>query len=234
MVASSPLTNVCSQNLEQALRAVVRFLCREGGTAAQSRTSVLVVEDDAIVRAWVRLALENGEFSVAGEAPAIAPAHELLARRRSDLLLLDHRLPDGFGIDLVRALRRSADRTPAVIIAARAEPGLNEAAREAGAQGSVLKRGSAEELLAALRRVAHGEESWDPRHPRRAERAAALSPREREVLRLVTTGATNREISAQLGIGAETVKTLLRRSYSKLGVTRRAEAIAAAHEQGIY
>lgn len=213
--------------------AVVRFVV-ERGNAAPSRKTVLVVEDDAIVRAWVRLAFDDGEFSVVGEAPAIAAAHALLVRRRSDLLLVDHRLPDGFGIDLVRDLRRSADRTPAVIIAARAEPGLNEAAREAGAQGSVLKRGSAEELLDALRRVADGEESWDPRHPRRADRAGTLSPREREVLRLVTTGATNREISAQLGIGAETVKTLLKRSYAKLGVTRRAEAIAAAHEQGLY
>jgi len=121
-----------------------------------------------------------------------------------------------------------------VIIAARAEPGLNEAAREAGAQGSVLKRGSADELLTALRRVASGEESFDPRHPRRAPRAGALSPREREVLRMLTTGATNREISERMGIGSETVKTLLSRSYEKLGVSRRAEAIAAAHEQGIY
>ena len=86
----------------------------------------------------------------------------------------------------------------------------------------------------ALRRVAAGEQAFDPRHPRRAPRAGALSPREREVLRLVTTGATNREISATLGIGAETVKTLLSRIYAKLGVSRRAEAIAAAHDQGIF
>ncbi len=204
------------------------------GKAAQERTTVLVVEDDAIVRAWVRLALEDGEFTVAGEAPTIASALELVSRRRADLLLVDHRLPDRFGTEFVRELRRGGDRTPAVIIAARAEPGLNEAAREAGAQGSVLKRGSAEELLTALRRVARGEESFDPRHPRRAPRAGALSPREREVLRMRTTGATNREISERMGIGAETVKTLLSRSYEKLGVSRRAEAIAAAHEQGIY
>jgi two-component system response regulator DesR len=191
------------------------------------------VEDDAIVRAWVRLALEGSEFTVAGEAPTIDAARELVARRRVDLLLVDQRLPGKFGTELVRDLRREGDFTPAVIIAARAERGLNETAREAGAQGSILKRGSEEELLGVLRRVVAGEKAFDPRHPRRPASAGALSPRERQVVRLLTTGATNREISKELGIGAETVKTLISRSYSKLGVTRRAEAIAAAHEQGI-
>jgi DNA-binding NarL/FixJ family response regulator len=195
---------------------------------------VLVVEDDAIVRAWVRLALKGSEFSVGGEAPSTAEALDLVARRRSDVLLVDHRLPDRFGTELIRQLRQDGNRTPAVLIAARAEPGLNEAAREAGAQGSVLKRGSAEELLTTLRRVVGGDEAFDPRHPRRAPQHGALSPREREVVRLLTTGATNREISEQLGIGAETVKTLLARSYVKLGVSRRAEAIAAAHELGMF
>jgi DNA-binding NarL/FixJ family response regulator len=204
------------------------------GVAAPAKSTVLVVEDDAIVRAWVRLALDDGEFAVGGEAPTITEALELVDRRRCDLLLVDHRLPDRLGTEFVRELRRRGDRTPAVIIAARAEPGLNEAAREAGAQGSVLKRGSAEELLDVLRRVRRGEEAFDSRHPRRPPRAGALSPREREVVRLLTTGATNREISERLGIGTETVKTLLSRSYVKLGVTRRAEAIAAAHEQGIH
>jgi DNA-binding NarL/FixJ family response regulator len=98
----------------------------------------------------------------------------------------------------------------------------------------VLKRGSPEELLAVLRRVTRGGESFDPSHPRRPPRRGALSPREREVLRLLATGATNREISAQLGIGAETVKTIVSRSYDKLGVSRRAEAVTAAHELGLF
>jgi DNA-binding NarL/FixJ family response regulator len=195
---------------------------------------VLVVEDDAIVRVWVRLALKGSEFSVGGEATTTAAALDLVARRRSDVLLVDQRLPDRFGTELIRQLRQDGNRTPAVLIAARAEPGLNEAAREAGAQGSVLKRGSAEELLTTLRRVVGGDESFDPQHPRRPPQRGALSPREREVVLLLTTGATNREISEQLGIGPETVKTLLTRSYGKLGVSRRAEAIAAAHELGMF
>ena len=64
------------------------------------------MEDDAIVRAWVRLALEGSEFTVAGEAPTIAAARELIARRRVDLMLVDQRLPGKFGTELVRDLRR--------------------------------------------------------------------------------------------------------------------------------
>jgi DNA-binding NarL/FixJ family response regulator len=194
---------------------------------------VLVVEDDAIVRAWVRSALKGSEFRVGGEAPTTAAALELLSRRHGDVLLIDHRLPDLLGTELVRQLRRSGNRTPAVIIAARAEQGLNESAREAGAQGSVLKRGSVDELLGTLRRVAGGDEAFDPSHPRRPPLRAALSPREREVVRLLATGATNRQISEELGVGPETVKTLVSRSYAKLGVSRRAEAVTAAHELGV-
>jgi DNA-binding NarL/FixJ family response regulator len=146
---------------------------------------------------------------------------------------VDQRLPDRFGTELVRELRQTGDSRPAVIIAARAEPGLNDTAREAGAQGSVLKRGSVDELLTALRRVAAGGEAYDSRHPRRPQGRAALSPREREVLRLLATGATNRQIAASLALGEETVKTLLSRTYDKLGVSRRAEAVAAAHEQAV-
>jgi DNA-binding NarL/FixJ family response regulator len=206
---------------------------QRGGSAANQTTCVLVVEDDAIVRAWVRLALKASEFSVSGEASTTAAAVELLGRRRVDVLLVDQRLPDRFGIELVRELRQRGDRRPAVIIAARPEPGLNEAAREAGAQGSILKRGSAEELLAALRCVAHGDDAFDPSHPRRPHGRGALTPRERDVVRLLATGATNRQIAASLSIGEETVKTLLSRTYDKLGVSRRAEAVAAAHEQAI-
>jgi DNA-binding NarL/FixJ family response regulator len=210
-----------------------RYSRSREGVAATVTTCVLVVEDDAIVRAWIRLALKGTEFSVAGEASTTATALELLNRRRVDLLLVDQRLPDRFGVELVRELRGRGDPRPAVLIAARAEPGLNEAARDAGAQGSVLKRGSVEELLTALRRVADGDQAFDPSHPKRPNDRGALSPREREVVRLLATGATNREIAASLHVGEETVKTLLSRTYTKLGVSRRAEAIAAAHEQAI-
>lgn len=195
--------------------------------------TVLLVEDDSMVRGWVRLALEGSEFRLAGEAGTAAEALELVSRRRPALLLVDYRLPDGRGTELVRDLRRGGSSAPAVLMTANAEAGFNETARDSGAQGSVLKTGRVEELVAALRSVHAGGEAFDARHPPRPRGRGALSPREREVLKLVAGGATNREIAQQLGVGDETVKTLVSRTFSKLGVKKRAEAVAVAHEQGL-
>src|SRR5262249_38967047 len=104
--------------------------------ADRRQVGVLLVEDDSIVRAWVRSALEGTEFRIAGEAPSIAQALTLLRRRSAQLLLVDQHLADGLGVELIRGLRRSGDRTPAIVITARRQPGLNEDAREAGAQGA--------------------------------------------------------------------------------------------------
>lgn len=195
--------------------------------------AVLLVEDDAIVRAWVRLALAESEFRIAGEASTAEEALELAGRRAPALLLVDHNLPDGTGTELVRTLRERGSLVPAVLMTAGATGGLNEAAREAGVQGTVVKSGRGDELLRALRTVLEGRSTFDPRHPKRTPAQSPLTPRERDVLRLVAAGGTNAEVAAQLGLGDETVKTLLGRIFLKLGVRRRAEAVAVAHRAGL-
>lgn len=186
-----------------------------------------------MVRGWVRLALEESEFRIVGEAASSEEASALVERRLPDVLLVDYRLPDGRGTELIRRLRQSGVTAPALMMTASAEPGLNEAVRDAGAQGTVLKTGSIDELATALRGVAEGGAAFDARHPRRAAGQGALSPRERDVLRLVAGGRTNVQIADELGVGAETVKTLVARVFAKLGVRRRAEAVAAAHDRGL-
>ncbi len=194
---------------------------------------VLVVEDDAMVRSWVRLALRDSEFRVVGEAACAADTVELIERRRPELLLVDYRLAGETGTELIRSLRHACVTIPAVLMTANTETGLNEAVREAGGQGTALKTGSSDELLAALRAVAAGLTAFDPRHPARAPGRAMLSPREREALALVAKGATNSAIAGALGVGEETVKTLLARSFGKLGAHKRAEAVSRAHELGL-
>lgn len=186
-----------------------------------------------MVRDWLRLALEGSGFRVVGIANTAAEALDLVDRRRPSLLLVDQRLPDLVGTELVRELRRQNNQVPAVLMTANADAGFNEAARDSGAQGTVLKTGKAEELVSSLGTVAAGRPSFDARHPKRPSGRGALSPREREVLKLVAGGATNRDIAAKLSIGDETVKTLLSRTFAKLGVRRRAEAVSEAHRRGL-
>lgn len=194
---------------------------------------VLIVDDDEIVCAWLRRSLAGTEFRVAGEAPSHAAALKLLKRRRIDLLLVDFRLKDTNGLEFIRGLRADERMTPAVIMTATGERGLSEAAREAGAQGTLVKSSNPDSLLAALRAVAAGETWFDPGHPSRATDASPLTRREREVLTLAARGLTNRETAEQLELGEESVKTYLERAYAKLGVSRRAEAVAEAHRLGL-
>jgi DNA-binding NarL/FixJ family response regulator len=195
--------------------------------------SVLLVEDDAMVSGWVRLSLADRGMRVAGVAASSTDALGLMERRHVDVLLVDYRLPDGRGTELIRELRQQGNTVPAILMTANEESGFNEAARESGAQGTVLKTGHAADLVETLERVYRGENSFDPRHPPRVEGRSALSPREREVLQLVAAGATNEQIAETLGVGGETIKTLLARAFAKLGVRRRAEAVAAAHDRGL-
>jgi DNA-binding NarL/FixJ family response regulator len=199
----------------------------------RAELEVLIVDDDEIVCAWLRRSLAGTEFRVAGEAPSHAAALKLLKRRHIDLLLVDFRLKDKNGLEFIRGLRADERMTPAVIMTASGERGLSEAAREAGAQGTLVKSSNPDSLLAALRAVAAGETWFDPGHPSRANDASPLTRREREVLTLAARGLTNRETAEQLGLGEESVKTYLERAYAKLGVSRRAEAVAEAHRLGL-
>jgi DNA-binding NarL/FixJ family response regulator len=192
---------------------------------------VLVVEDDAMVRGWVRLSLRDSEFRIVGEAEDALQARALIERRCPDVMLVDYRLPARAGTELIRDLRQEGFAAPMVLMTANNERGLNEAVRAAGGQGTVLKTGSTEEMLRALRDVLAGGQAFDPRHPPR-DPSQALSRREREVLRLVAAGATNRDVAAELGVGDETVKTLSR-TFAKLGARRRAEAVSRTHDLGL-
>ena len=202
-------------------------------TVRRKTIRVHVVDDDPIVRAWVRQSFDQSEFQVEGEAETATEAERLCRERRADVVLIDEWLGDGLGTDLLRTLRQQDLLLPALITSASKVRGLNETAREAGAQGSLHMSAQPEKLLAALRDIAAGRESFDHDHPRRAAGQRSLSAREREVLQHVAIGATNREIAASLGISVETVNTLLDRVRLKLGVHRRAEAVAEARRLAI-
>lgn len=200
---------------------------------AGTYVGILIVDDDPMVRGWVRLSLDGTSFRVVGEAAGAEEAAALIDRRAPHVILVDQNLGGENGTAFVRSLRQRGVGVRMILMTASAQRGFNETAREAGAHGTMLKSGSADELLETLTTVSDGGERFDARHPRRAAGRAALSPREREALNLVAAGRSNREIAVELGVADETVKTMLARTFAKLGVRKRAEAVAIAHKQGL-
>lgn len=208
---------------------------------------LLIVDDDALVRAGLRAVLgSEPDLEVVGEAEngneAIAAASELAP----DLVLMDIRMPEMDGLAATKTI--VADGGPSVLILTTFE--LDEYVYEAmrvGASGFMLKRSTPEDLITAVRIAVSGDSLVLPETMRRmveqfassGEAAAKvrkdigrLTAREQDVLRLVAQGLSNVEIADQLFVSRETVKSHVTSILTKLGVRDRTQAVIAAYESG--
>jgi DNA-binding NarL/FixJ family response regulator len=215
---------------------------------ATGTISVLLVDDDALVRAGLSTMLSSDdEIAVVGEA---ADGLDAITQARSlapDVVVMDVRMPRLDGIEATARLT-SSDGPPRVLVLTTFElDAYVLGALRAGASGFMLKRSSPEALIEAVKVIAHGETLLAPTVLRRLvdtfvtpevtgphKRAVArLTEREREVLAHVAAGRSNDEIASALVVSTETVKTHLKRMYAKLGVRDRAQAVIVAYESGI-
>ncbi|WP_030865409.1 response regulator transcription factor [Streptomyces sp. NRRL S-37] len=212
--------------------------------------TVLLVDDEPLVRAGLRAVLEaQPDIEVVGEAADGAAVIPLVRRLRPDVVAMDVRMPLLDGIEATRALLRTVDAPPKILVVTTFE---NDeyvyGALRAGADGFLLKRARPAEIVHAVRLVAEGESLLFPASVRRlaAEYAdgdgnraardvlerARLTDREGEVLRLMARGLTNAEIATRLVVGTETVKSHVSAVLAKLGVRDRTQAVIAAYESG--
>lgn len=216
---------------------------------------VVVVDDQAVIRAGLRTMLEHEtELTIVGEAGDAATAFEVVAAARPDVVLMDVRMP---GVDGIEATRRivadAAGRPPAVLVLTTFDDDEYVfGALQAGAAGFLLKDAGADVLVAAVRTVAAGDSLLDPAVTRRlVERWVALeesnavtdrpvpatvgtlSPREREILVGLARGRTNRELAGDLIVSEATVKTHVSNLLTKLGVRSRVQAVVLAYEAGV-
>ena len=189
---------------------------------------IVVVDDHPVVREGLIAALAR-EFEVVA---AFASAEELLsARFTADVILLDLELPGMSGIDAIPRLT-----TPVLVLTAYASDEQIDAVLRAGARGYLLKGAALEEIGRAIRTVARGESYLDPRIASRVAalaHAPRLSPRERDVLRLLVDGNSNKEIAAALRVTERTVKFHVTSIFNKLGAENRAQAVTIAHQRGL-
>ncbi|OMI34648.1 response regulator transcription factor [Streptomyces sparsogenes] len=209
--------------------------------------SVLLVDDEQLVRAGLRAILESQpDIRVTGEAADGASVVPLVRRLRPDVVAMDVRMPLMDGIEATRAVLRAVPDPPRILVVTTFENDeyVYEALR-AGADGFLLKRARPAEIVHAVRLAAEGESLLFPAsvrslaaarggnaRAREAMERAALTEREADVLRLMTRGLSNAEIAGRLFIGAETVKTHVSAVLAKLGARDRTQAVIAAYESG--
>ncbi|MFD0310916.1 response regulator [Streptomyces sp. NPDC059517] len=212
--------------------------------------TVLLVDDEPLVRAGLRAVLEaQPDIEVVGEAADGAAVIPLVRRLRPDVVAMDVRMPLMDGIEATRAVLRTVDRPPKILVITTFENDeyVYEALR-AGADGFLLKRARPAEIVHAVRLVAEGESLLFPASVRQlaaeygdgdgnpaaraALKRAALTEREADVLRLMTRGLSNAEIAARLAVGTETVKSHVSAVLAKLGARDRTQAVIAAYESG--
>jgi DNA-binding NarL/FixJ family response regulator len=200
---------------------------------------IVVADDHPIVREGLRAVLGTArDLELVGEAADGRQAVSVVEAARPDVLLLDLDLPEIDGLDVLRILRARGLR-PAVLLftAYDSDPRLVRALRE-GARGCVLKGAPREELFAAIRAATAGSRVLPPGFGERilaglqGEGAAALTPRQSEVLALLADGRTNQEIALALGIGVRTVKYHVEGLLRRLGARNRTEAVGAALANG--
>jgi DNA-binding NarL/FixJ family response regulator len=214
-----------------------------------SPVRVLIVDDDQLMRAGLRGILSQDEtIEVVGEARDGRDAVYRTRKLKPDIVLMDVRMPDLDGITATRQVLADEPEVRVVILTTFEQDDYIFGALSAGASGFLLKRTSPEDLIAAIHTIAAGDSLLSPsvtsrviermaRQPTpdasRDARLDELTPREREVLRLVARGLSNGEIAATLIIEESTVKTHTKRILTKLGVRDRVQAVIFAYESGL-
>jgi len=206
-------------------------------------TTVSIVEDNEQLRDTLARMISRAEgFQCLGEYGSAEAALEGLPKQIPNVVLMDINLPGMNGVECVRKLKQLVPATQVVMLTAYEDTENIFNSLAAGASGYLLKRSKSGEILEAIRDVQNGGSPMTTHIARkvvqsfqanaaasaRAEPSEELSPREQEVLDLLSQGFMYKEISDKLGISFETVRTYIRRIYEKLHVRTRTEAVAKA------
>jgi len=220
------------------------------------RIRILVVDDHTLFRrGLIALLSREPHFEVVGDAADAGEAQRRAQELQPDLILLDNHLPGVRGVDALPALREAAPRARVLMLTVSEDEQDLGAALKAGAAGYLLKTIEGDDLATAIGRVMRGENVVAPEltsklvsafQGGRATAPAAvpvatpaqallgqLSPRERDILRGIARGASNKEIGAELGIAETTVKIHVQHVLRKLDVSTRVQAAVLATSAGV-
>lgn len=208
------------------------------------RVSVIVADDHPLYREGiVRAIKDRPDLELVGEAADGREALELIKEREPDVAVLDIRMPELEGTQVLSAVRRDGVRTEVLFLSAFMESELAYKTVAEGAKGYLSKESSRQEICDAIVTVARGGTALAPEVQaglaqeiqvrERADGRPSLTPRESEVLRMIAEGMSAPGIAEQLHLSTTTVKTHLHTLYEKLGVSDRAAAVAEAMRRGL-
>ncbi len=216
---------------------------------ATSAIRLIIIDDHVVVRAGLRMLLENCPgFEVVGEAGMLPQALEVAKSCDCDVILLDLDLSGNDGCELIAPLLKLQPRAHILILTGLRDPNLARRVTTLGARGIVLKEHASEALLKAIECVHRGE-LWmdrslmaslisDLRRPpepldRETVKIESLTPRERDVIALIGEGLKNKEIAKRLFLSETTVRHHLTSIFAKLEVDDRLELVIYAYRHGL-
>jgi DNA-binding NarL/FixJ family response regulator len=213
---------------------------RAGGT---DQVRLLIVDDHDMFADSLRVALSaEPDLTVVGTAATLAQARSMVVSTAPDVVLLDHRLPDGLGVDSIAELKALRPDARIVVLTAVAEDSMLVTATEAGCAGFILKTSPLDELVTAVRTAAAGEimvssellaSLLNRLHHQHERPAHDLTGREREILGLIAEGLTNGAIAKRLFISVNTVRNHVQSVLAKLDAHSKLEALSIAIREGL-
>ncbi len=217
-------------------------MSQESSQPVAASITVVVVEDHPIVREAVVAALENeADIRVIGQAADGVTAVAEVLRCRPDVVVMDLFLPGQGGLAAIAAIKEQAPHVQILALTSATDETVFLAALQAGATGYLIKDSQRRDLIDAVRAVAQGVSAVTPRMAGALVRRVAegyvlpagLTAREREILQLVGSGATNHEIATRLVVGESTVRTHIQHLQEKLGFDNRNQLVLYAVRVGL-
>ncbi|RYB95514.1 response regulator transcription factor [Nocardioides oleivorans] len=204
-------------------------------------TTVMLVDDHELIRQGLARAFERDEdMHVVGQAGSVNEGLRVFGELTPDVVVTDLQLPDGHGLEIVRAIREGNDAVGLVVLTMHAGDEQIFAAMEAGASAFVGKDSKSSEVVSAAKHAAVAPRTFlcaglSAAMMRRATAPAAprLSAREEEVLELLAEGLGTSDIAGRLYLSESTAKTHITHIYQKLGAANRAQALVTAMRMGL-
>ena len=198
-------------------------------------TRILLIDDHTLLReSLVRFVAEEPALEVMGHCATIPEARAILKEAAVDLILLDYDLGPEPGTDLLQFLRVTHHPARVLMLTAGMNPSATLTALSLGASGIVLKQTGTRDLLDAIRTVVAGGAWWPaetlPTAPQRPE-PRTLTERQRQVLRAILDGLSNKEIAARLEVSETSIKASIQELFAKAGVRTRSQLVRAALER---